>query len=773
MERKRKLPARAAARVESASKRQSSSSTSPEVSFTPAPPPEPTEPAAHDVSASIASAALPKSLQPGQPLPTVEKPQPDDLSLKDFQSIQESGVLSESLSRSRQKWIDDGIFEKYWTKPSKRKGVAKEDTNNPAKDTMVKIGQVTITVEPHILDATLFGVKDPKPASHSSSTTRPVLQYGPPNGAMPPPRKPTNANISASAAASSPSSGALIPPTTSTTPTQPALPTSQVARPSPLPTFQSRDDEKLSGQQLPPPTGTPLSGPAPSHQTETHRPPLPSGVEKPSQSPRGLESVLAPPQHGTLSAPDGHPRPSQPQSQPQPQPPLPQRMTPMNHQTHAPTNPPSQLHPGLSLSGSGMTTTNAAPQPPKPAPAPAPAAAPAPGADPIIVTLAEKASEDPQLRDLMKRVAVGEAAPAELAHFQKIIDQITAEYKRKGGQQGPSAERIILDGRSIKWFADEVQNILDIVLAAEPNLKAGNLRAPPDADPVVILLVREALDNPGVRAKVKRIADGKTEFSDATDLKSHMDRVLIVAKQDAEAQEQANRMDTGEKSDDAPEHMRKVLNQPQNSPAPQSPSTSQQALRSKGPPPPPTKPEYSAVVLEFVGGTGDRYLFPKYSVLQFSEDGTEVIASFLLVRRGSNLEYGGDPTLDYYQPITLRLHSSSPKVLEHLARTVAPKEDVQRYMDDVMDNMTRADYVLLAMRLPRGDKEERGEDREDTARVSEVPRSSLPPVLWDSNGSRPNTSRPSSSRPPSSRPVGEDEQYQAFITSVSQPPAAA
>jgi len=376
----------------------------------------------------------------------------------------------------------------------------------------------------------------------------------------------------------------------------------------------------------------------------------------------------------------------------------------------------------------------------------------------------------------MKRVAVGEAAAHELAHFQKIIDQITLEYKRKGTQQGPSAERVMLNGKSVKWFADEVQNILDIVLAAEPNLQAGNLRPPPDADPVVVLLIREALDNPKVRGMIKRIAEGKTEFTDTMELKSHMDKVLMQARQDAEADETAKRLDPGEKYEDPPfirfGNTTQNASTSQNTSTPQNASTSQQALRSKGPPPA-AKPDFSAVVLEFAGGTGDRYLFPKYSILQYSAEGTQVIASLLIVRKGSNLEYGGDPTLDYYQPVTIRLRSSSPKVLENLARVVAPKEDVQRYMDDIMDNMTRADYVLLAMRLPRPDREDQSDEREDTGKAAEASQPSHPPpVLWDTS-SKPTPTRPASAKPTSAaRPASDDDQYQSFIASVSQPPPA-
>lgn len=88
------MPARAAARVEHVAKKRNS--TPPDVSTTSTPPsavssPQPAESAAQESSSTSASASasLPKSLQPGQPLPTVEKPQSEDLSSKEFQSIQE------------------------------------------------------------------------------------------------------------------------------------------------------------------------------------------------------------------------------------------------------------------------------------------------------------------------------------------------------------------------------------------------------------------------------------------------------------------------------------------------------------------------------------------------------------------------------------------------------------------------------------------------------------------------------------------------------------
>lgn len=83
MERKRKLPARAAARSDHAAKKRNV--TPRERSATPAAPapppaPEPEEPP---------PPPLPKSIQAGKPLPTVEVAQPEDLSSKDYQSVGE------------------------------------------------------------------------------------------------------------------------------------------------------------------------------------------------------------------------------------------------------------------------------------------------------------------------------------------------------------------------------------------------------------------------------------------------------------------------------------------------------------------------------------------------------------------------------------------------------------------------------------------------------------------------------------------------------------
>ncbi|KAK3317819.1 hypothetical protein B0T19DRAFT_298726 [Cercophora scortea] len=759
MERKRKLPARAAARVEQIAKKRNL--TPPQRrSETPASAPALPEPEPTPVQEP--PPPLPKSITTGKPLPTVETPQPDDLSNKDYQSTQESGVLAESLTRSRQKWITEGIFEKYWSKPIKKKGVLIEDTNNPPKESMAKLGMVTITVEPHVFEATMYAVKDPKPPP-PQPTSRPIIQYGPPNGVMPPPPLPSPSPAPKQAPPTKTASPAPSPsPTPAPTSASGAMQTqtpaqAQVAnqqpsaqapiqppppRPSPQLPSQSPAETTTTTPQLAtkselqpplaPQTHTQFANTAPAPEAPKPAPVIPSTVPwGPVSSPRGMESVLAP--NSFVSQPTRPPVPT-PAITSQLRPPPSHHPPTIGNMITPTAGPAAPLRPPV------VPLTNAPSRPTaNGVPAAGPAGKPAPGTDPIILTLAEKAGEDPGLRDLMKKVALGNAAKHELERFQSIIDAITAESKRRGTPVGPSADRLLVDGRTVRYFADEVGAILDIVLSSNPKQTSADLKPPAGSDPLVVLLVKTALDEVKTRDMVQRIADNKPQYSDATDLKVILDRLRTKLAKDKERQQAqsspaptptttststatANATSTATATATPTAATPKTNGAPSSQAAP-SPSSAagalpatqpptQQALRSKGPPPPP-KPDISAVVFEFSGGTGDRYLFPKFSLLEnvaVAPGQQQVIASFLIVRRGSKAEYPvADPELDYYQPITVRLFTTSGKHLDNLARVVAPQEEVKRYMDDVMDKMTRAEYILLAMRLPRNDgKEEAG-----------------------------------------------------------------
>lgn len=113
------------------------------------------------------------------------------------------------------------------------------------------------------------------------------------------------------------------------------------------------------------------------------------------------------------------------------------------------------------------------------------------------------------------------------------------------------------------------------------------------------------------------------------------------------------------------------------------------------------KPDLSAIVFD-LGGSGDRFLFPRFSILEYIPGGTQVIVSFLIIRKGgAAVSKGYKDNTSYYQPVTMRLTAQNPRVLEPLARITAPPDEVKNYMNSVFDKMNRAEKVFLAVQLPR------------------------------------------------------------------------
>ena len=317
------------------------------------------------------------------------------------------------------------------------------------------------------------------------------------------------------------------------------------------------------------------------------------------------------------------------------------------------------------------------------------------------------------------------------------------------------------------------------------------------------MLAERAATDPDLKALMRIVADGKATPEELRKFQAHIDELTeILRRREREAfAAQEARAKAQQQSGGVPQSPRTqvptqplqmankpalqaptpVTARPLQSPAqqrqysapspqyqPPAPQPQPQALRSKGPP---VKPDISGVVFEFVGGNGDRYSFPKYSILEYLPGG-QVIASFLIVRKGSAADAKCyDPSLDYYQPVTIRLWTNgNSKQLETLRKVVKPQEEVRRYMDDVMDNMTRAEYVLLAMRLPR-DKGEGNSGtaapKEGTEKENEEESAQLPTtdVLW-------NTSAYEVAKPTKKKKVErlltEEEKYQNFIKSVSE-----
>jgi hypothetical protein len=300
-------------------------------------------------------------------------------------------------------------------------------------------------------------------------------------------------------------------------------------------------------------------------------------------------------------------------------------------------------------------------------------------------------------------------------------------------------------------------------------------------DPVIQMLAERAATDPDLKALMRIVANGEATPEELKKFQSHIDELTRIQKARQAAAQASQpvaqppppaatpasipnghataRAAPTPASTPAPPARTPAPTPPASRPEPQyQPQPQPQALRSKGPLPS-TKPDISGVVFEFTGGSGDRFLFPKFSILEYLPGG-QVIASFLIVRKGSSSDSPAyDPELDYYQPITIRLYAHQGRQLEALQKVVAPQDEVRRYMDEIMDKTTRAEYVLLAMRLPRDTEQAPAVEKDEEAEKADQ---------MDTNPNWPTTNpTPIAKVKPAKRGLTEEESHQAFINSVA------
>lgn len=118
---------------------------------------------------------LPTSVLDHRPIPTLPEPQGLTLSDVEYQSIAQSAVVRISLDRSRQRWTKDGIFARYWVKPTMGKNAKAPPEGNPDFKWMKEKGECRIRVEPHIFEVLLYVEEKPVP-----KPIPPPKQYIPP-----------------------------------------------------------------------------------------------------------------------------------------------------------------------------------------------------------------------------------------------------------------------------------------------------------------------------------------------------------------------------------------------------------------------------------------------------------------------------------------------------------------------------------------------------------------------------------------------------------------
>lgn len=129
--------------------------------------PVPRSPAVDSPAPEKKGPRLPAKVVDSKPLPSLREPQSLSLSSDEYQSIAASAVLPASLERSRQRWIHDGIFHRYWVKPEQTKAGKPPSKplppNNPDGKLHKHKGECRIRIEPHMLVAEVYVEEKGKP----------------------------------------------------------------------------------------------------------------------------------------------------------------------------------------------------------------------------------------------------------------------------------------------------------------------------------------------------------------------------------------------------------------------------------------------------------------------------------------------------------------------------------------------------------------------------------------------------------------------------------
>jgi hypothetical protein len=245
--------------------------------------------------------------------------------------------------------------------------------------------------------------------------------------------------------------------------------------------------------------------------------------------------------------------------------------------------------------------------------------------------------------------------------------------------------------------------------APRPAAPAASPQAP---DPVIHALAQRASANQELKAVMKIVATGRASQQQLQYFQKHIDELTEIVKhrQEQEARQKAPAPAPPLQpatASPAPAATPQIVNpQPssQIAPAPTPPQRPippvQTPTQYWNQPAPTTLPRPKTVisatplhiVLQFNENPNERFLFPKQSILEFNHNLTEVICSFVVVKKGKNGK-------DLWTPVTLTFKGDAP-TLSVLGRVVEHVELARRHMEESMLRFDRAEDGYLAFRLP-------------------------------------------------------------------------
>ena len=239
-------------------------------------------------------------------------------------------------------------------------------------------------------------------------------------------------------------------------------------------------------------------------------------------------------------------------------------------------------------------------------------------------------------------------------------------------------------------------------------------------DPVIQMLASRAATDNHLKELMKVVATSRASPEQLREFQAHIDEFnTIVKRQKAEEEAKKLAASTSTPPPPATTHATPYRNSPLNPGPGPGPSPHYTPYATQ----PRPEPMIKHVVIELTSqaATGqpanpDRWLFPEYSVLDTQYGGTEMTCSFFVERRGSDIlpnmkdlsseemhlmsaRWKADK--DYYQPVTMVVNAASSRIIATIAGSAKSLPDVQKHMQEVMENKSRAPQEYLVCRLPK------------------------------------------------------------------------
>ena len=241
------------------------------------------------------------------------------------------------------------------------------------------------------------------------------------------------------------------------------------------------------------------------------------------------------------------------------------------------------------------------------------------------------------------------------------------------------------------------------------------------SDPVIQMLAARAATDSRLKELMKVVATSKASPEQLREFQRHIDEFnAVVKKQEAERIEKEKQQPKTESKPPPVAVSTSVASHPATYNAAARPAApgAPSPLYASYPPPPRPEAIIKHIVIEFhgEGASPDRWLFPEYAVLDIKYGDVEMVTSFFVERKGSDIVSslaGGSAEeaaalqtkwkadQEYYQPVTMAVRANHHRAIETIARAAKVLPEVLEHMKNVMKDKVRAPEEYLVHQLPR------------------------------------------------------------------------